>query len=145
MVKKTLKYILASFGVFMLSACVRDAEFYRNQSSMQLCLDYMALPSVNINHGARAEELKRRNEDCSAYKEVAASRIKANENQSNSLQRSLNQQQNPVSFGNQVKQPIAFFKRTYISGFNRICIYDRMGSQFVTTLQSTDICPLTLE
>lgn len=145
MVKKLLKYTLAFSGIFMLSACARDAGYYKNQSSMQLCLDYMTLPSVNINHGARSEELKRRNEDCSAYKEVAASRMKADESFDSRLQRMTSQQQNSTSYDNQVKQPVAFFKRSYISGFNRICIYDRMGSQFVTTLQSTDICPLTLE
>jgi len=36
-----------------------------------------------------------------------------------------------------------FFKRDYTSGFNRICIYDSLGSEVAITIRSVDICPLT--
>ena len=38
---------------------------------------------------------------------------------------------------------VAFLKSSYISGMNRICVYDRLGSQYVMTLRAVDICPLT--
>lgn len=40
-------------------------------------------------------------------------------------------------------QAKAFLKTSYVSGFNRICVYDRLGSQYIVTLRSVDICPLT--
>lgn len=46
----------------------------------------------------------------------------------------------PIS---QPSAPTAYFKSSYISGANRICIYDRLGSQYVVTMRSVDICPLT--
>ena len=38
----------------------------------------------------------------------------------------------------------AFLKSSYISGMNKICIYDRLGSQVVTTIGSTSLCAMTL-
>ena len=38
---------------------------------------------------------------------------------------------------------VAFLKSSYTSGQNRICVYDRLGSQYVITLGALDICPLT--
>ena len=35
-----------------------------------------------------------------------------------------------------------FFKSDVVSGFNRICIYNCLGSLNTKTLRSTDICPL---
>lgn len=43
----------------------------------------------------------------------------------------------------QQAQPTAYLKSSYISGFNRICIYDRLGSQFITTIGNMEICPLS--
>lgn len=37
----------------------------------------------------------------------------------------------------------AFLRRHYVSGMNRVCIYSRMGSDYVVTIGSTQICPLT--
>ena len=33
------------------------------------------------------------------------------------------------------------FRRSYVSGTNRICIYSRAGSEYVLTVSATDICP----
>lgn len=38
----------------------------------------------------------------------------------------------------------AFLKREYESGFNRICIYDRVGSEVAITINATQICPLKI-
>lgn len=38
------------------------------------------------------------------------------------------------------------FKRSeYSSGFNRICNYDCLGSAYATTIQSTQMCPYTVQ
>lgn len=39
---------------------------------------------------------------------------------------------------------VAFLKSSYISGLNRICVYDRLGSQVVNTIGSTQMCAMTL-
>jgi len=39
-------------------------------------------------------------------------------------------------------QPTAFFRRDYVSGFNRVCVYDRLGSEYVITIPAMNICPL---
>lgn len=43
----------------------------------------------------------------------------------------------------QQRQATAFLKSSYVSGTNRICIYDRLGSQVVTTIGAAQICPLS--
>ena len=39
----------------------------------------------------------------------------------------------------------AFFVRDYVSGMNRICIYDYLGSQVAITISASSICPLTIQ
>ena len=50
--------------------------------------------------------------------------------------------QPPVGGG--IAQGTAFYKSSYISGFNKICMYDRMGSAVSITIGNTELCPLTL-
>lgn len=38
----------------------------------------------------------------------------------------------------------AFLKLNYVSGMNRICVYNRMGSQFVMTIGAAQMCPLSV-
>jgi hypothetical protein len=38
----------------------------------------------------------------------------------------------------------AFLKGEKTSGFNKICIYDHMGSDVAITIKSTDLCPLSI-
>lgn len=51
-------------------------------------------------------------------------------------------QQAPVGGG--TAQGVAFFKTSYVSGMNRICLYNRLGSQVAYTVGATDLCPMTL-
>ncbi len=39
----------------------------------------------------------------------------------------------------------AFYKYDYISGLNRICIYDYLGSDVALTIKSYQVCPVTIE
>ena len=38
-----------------------------------------------------------------------------------------------------------FKKGEYTSGFNKICIYNCMGSDVAITIKSTQLCPLTIQ
>lgn len=38
----------------------------------------------------------------------------------------------------------AFLKHQYVSGQNRICVYDYMGSDYTVTVRSTQMCRLSI-
>ena len=38
----------------------------------------------------------------------------------------------------------AFLRSNYVSGMNRICRYDRMGSEFVLTIGAAEMCPISV-
>jgi hypothetical protein len=40
-------------------------------------------------------------------------------------------------------QGVAFLRSQRVSGMNKICVYDRMGSEYVITIGATDLCPLS--
>ena len=41
-------------------------------------------------------------------------------------------------------RPMATYKRQLVSGLNKICIYQRLGSEEAYNYKATQICPLTL-
>lgn len=41
-------------------------------------------------------------------------------------------------------RPLGFYKGDAVSGFNRICYYDRVGSVEAVTVPATQLCPLNL-
>jgi hypothetical protein len=82
-----------TLAVIVLAGCA-TADTYRNTPTAKLCIDYLTLPSVNINHGARAEELSRRGENCNDYMGAASARRAADNAFENSL-RSMQQLNQP--------------------------------------------------
>lgn len=38
----------------------------------------------------------------------------------------------------------AFLKYSYVSGMNRICVYDLLGSKYVMTIGAVELCPLSV-
>lgn len=50
----------------------------------------------------------------------------------------------PVSPGGGAQRGVAFFKRDHVSGMNKICYYDRLGSAVAITIRATELCPLSL-
>lgn len=40
---------------------------------------------------------------------------------------------------------IAFLQDQYVSGMNRICIYNHLGSEYSLTVKSYETCPVTVE
>jgi hypothetical protein len=67
------------------SSCMTAAD-YANTPTAKLCIDYLTLPSINFNHPAREEELRRRGENCAAYTGIAAQRRAADDAFERSLQ-----------------------------------------------------------
>jgi hypothetical protein len=82
--KNKLMVILLS-GIFVGGCATNTADSYRNTPTAQLCMDYLTLPSYNINQEARAQALANRGENCSSYTGVARTRIEANSAMQNSL------------------------------------------------------------
>jgi len=39
----------------------------------------------------------------------------------------------------------AFFKYEHISGMNKICVYDYLGSDYAITIKSYQLCPLNIQ
>ena len=39
----------------------------------------------------------------------------------------------------------AFFKYEYVSGMNKVCVYDHLGSDVAITINSVSLCPLTIQ
>lgn len=72
-------------------------------------------------------------------------------NQSNFQQRMLNasaiMNANNGTYGSSYTggaSGTAFLKSNYVSGMNRICVYNRMGSQFVMTISAGRMCPISV-
>ena len=40
------------------------------------------------------------------------------------------------------KPATAFYKSQYVKGMARVCIYDNLGSPFILTIGSTELCPI---
>ena len=39
---------------------------------------------------------------------------------------------------------MAFLKYEYVSGLNKICVYDHLGSDVAITIKSYELCPLSI-
>lgn len=57
--------------VVVLTGCGTTDKLHK-QSSMELCMNYLTLPSFNIWQSDRAAELAQRGEDCSRYAPAAS-------------------------------------------------------------------------
>lgn len=38
----------------------------------------------------------------------------------------------------------AYLKHQYVSGMNRVCVYNNLGSDYTITIRLTEICPLNI-
>ena len=39
----------------------------------------------------------------------------------------------------------AFFRYDYVSGMNRVCVYDHLGSDYAITIKAYEVCPVTVK
>ena len=98
-----MKFVLI-LTVVILSSCTKSPEYYRNQSSMDLCVKYLSLPSLNIHQNDRAKELARRNENCSQYAGAAEAKRRSDEGFQRSLQSLSNTLNQPYNNAVQYRQ-----------------------------------------
>ncbi len=117
---------------------------YDQQSEMKLCVDYMSLPEINIYQADRAAAIQRRGIDCSPYIEMARLKSQRDDAFQETLFR-LNQMNlgttNNYSYG--TSSAVGFLKGETISGFNKICFYDKLGDTYTINIPNTSLCPLT--
>lgn len=53
--------------------------------------------------------------------------------------------QRPAAAAPVANRPVGFLKRQYMSGQNRICVYDQLGSEYAVTIGATSLCQLSLQ
>ena len=134
---------LGLISAALLAGCVSVPEKIAEAptlSSYTLCerLAVGVLADGRIRE-AWASELQRRGENCSQYSSTIQAR-QASDIQALQLANQL-QQRRPAQ--SSAPAMTAFLRHNYVSGANRICVYDRGGSQFVTTIPAASICPLS--
>jgi len=136
------KFILIIGTICVLCGCASNEEILsgmRNQSDRELCMDYMTLPSMNFQHSHRAHVIKERRLDCWKFGNVNQERDNADERFQKGLDRLARpQQQYPTSNGIS-----CHYTRDVISGMNKICYYNCVGSAHAVTVGAANICPLT--
>lgn len=89
-----------------------------------------------------AKELQRRGTDCDKYANtihtVAQQRQRA-------LDSTTQPPQQPKPITPTTTEKTCFKKREWVSGFNKNCVYDCVGSEAVETISNVALCPLTVE
>lgn len=142
----------------LLTGCVSVQEQVAaapTLSSYTLCEAVVVnLNAAPVVREAWARELHRRGENCRQHLPTIQARMQARATAEAEHQKRLEdidrylaaqkaQQAAQQAANPPPQQATAFYKRDYISGVNRICVYDRLGSQYVVTIAVTQICPLT--
>lgn len=85
---------LALIGALLLSGCATDADVYRIDSA-RLCYALATGRTGLVNPGTIMQELRSRNEDCSAYQAMIATRQQAEANQNAAINNALKALQGP--------------------------------------------------
>ena len=50
-----------------------------------------------------------------------------------------------LAFASAAYAGTAFYKRERISGMNKICYYDHLGSEVAITIKAHELCPMTIQ
>jgi hypothetical protein len=139
---KKLALVLLMVANVLLAGCASTAQTYMNTPEAELCMNYLTFPSYNIHQSSRAAAIQMRGIDCRSYAGAANARSRANQNFENSLRGMANQQQNQVT-PSPSGGVSCNFTRSVVSGMNRICYYNCIGSGHAMTVGSAEMCPLT--
>lgn len=143
------KFIFFISSIFLLNSCMTAEQariHYDNVSPMQLCMDYLTLPDLNIHQSDRAAAISRRGIDCRPYLSMAQQKSARDDAFLQSLETiqrmntpSSNLNSNP-SYNSGI---VYYYNSSYISGMNRICIY-KLGNQVKTlTIGAAQLCPMS--
>ena len=104
---------------------------FDQQSSKELCMNFLSLPDYNYWYEDRKASIIRRNIDCSPYAADAYKKAKALNALEGTLS-TLSQQQPTTSTGTSLS-----------TGFTKVCNYpNAMGGPKALTVSSTSICPV---
>jgi hypothetical protein len=57
--------------------------------------------------------------------------------------RALSESSASADYSQPASPPIGFLERHYVDGFNRVCVYNSMGSEYMVTISSASLCPLS--
>ena len=142
--KDVMRKVLAiAVALSILSAgCASTAQTYMKTPEAELCMNYLTFPSYNIHQSSRAAAIQMRGIDCRPYAGAASARNQANQNFENSLRGMANQQPyqsaTPKAAGMSCN-----FTRSTVSGMNKICFYNCVGSGHAMTVGAAELCPLT--
>lgn len=142
-VKKLLVLPIVGIGLFSCAGSPvhtsrMDSVAIQSVDNYTLCKAYtpreVYSPSVTV-----INEVRRRRINCEAiYSYSGTDDLEA----AASILRSAQPQQGTPTVPS--PRSVAIFKSTYVSGFNRVCIYQRRGSDEAYTLKATAICPQTM-
>jgi len=138
---KTAVALLISIALIGCAAVPSD---YANTDEMTLCVSYLTLPSNNIHHPARAAAISSRGINCNKYIEVARLRLEQERLKSEAFENVLNRMSAGSTVPGQPGATKCIYKSQSVSGFNKICIYNCMGSDHAVNMRALDICPLNV-
>ena len=149
MARNALGPILVVLGATALAACAIEPGQIASTPTSRLCGVYGAPLNANyLDPKIRAELVRRGEAECTDPNLIAA-RQSANARMMQ-LGFGMMQQSAPAPapvttpYGGGSATGGAFLKSQYVSGFNRVCNYDRLGSAVAITVGSTQTCPLSL-
>jgi hypothetical protein len=120
---------LCILALTFLAGCAATPEQAMQQTDWNICRATMG----GVNQRVADNERRRRGLDCTPLYPAIAARMQAENEAIANFQRSIQPQ--PVTGG-------GFLARSYTSGFNRICIYNRLGNEYAVNVPATAICPL---
>jgi|TARA_Y100000294_G_scaffold11162_1_gene10272 hypothetical protein len=151
--KKNLFIIL--FSMFILYSC---AEMYGTPQERSIknsrMTDYGLCEKLGVGVLAPevireewAREIQNRKINCNQYANAINNKRMASQQMMNQGLTLMQQSQPYTLDGNTPNSNSnvlgsAVYQRSYVSGMNRICIYDNMGSDYTTTIGATELCPL---
>lgn len=86
---KSKKLLFTLTFAASLTGCASMERDFSSTPTVELCSQYMTLPSYNLWHGARARELARRGESCGNPSAVAAARSQTDQAHTSFIQGTL--------------------------------------------------------
>ena len=64
---------VATLAISLLAGCAGNPTYFQTQSLLDLCVDQLTQSQSGASHDARTQELARRGESCSQYRDSAQS------------------------------------------------------------------------
>jgi hypothetical protein len=135
--------LLMCLSATLVSGCAAlSIENAAQLSSYDLCYVLMSGKYSAPSKAAASQELASRQNSCQAEAPVIAARIQGEAAQSAAALAYSAQLLTPRAAAVPT-QPAGTLKGSYVSGFNRVCVYSTISGDKALTVQSTAVCPLS--